>query len=196
VPPVAGAGLPRAVPGRPTGRTTLDVVAPLRVTGELRVPGGADAVSGPGLTATADGAAVAGTLTGTAAFTVRVAAGDRLGLALDVRPWPDPRTVEPPAPYGSWRAWARDDPERAAVEAATTTLATAAAASARAAEYSPYLQADAPGTDVSTFTYVVAAPAAAGRDVDSMRPRPGAITAAAVALLAIVGNALLLRRQL
>jgi hypothetical protein len=196
VPPVAGDGLPRVVPGEVTGRTTLDVVAPLRITGTLRVPGGGAAVSGPGLTPTADGATVAGTLADTAAFSVRVAKGEAIGLDLDVRPWLDPRTVAPPSPYRSWREWAASRPDPAAVTAATTTLATAAASSARAAEYSPYLQADAPGTDVSTFTYVVAPPAAVARPERGMRPRPGALTAAAVALLAVIGNAIALRRQL
>jgi hypothetical protein len=78
----------------------------------------------------------------------------------------------------------------------TARRATAAAAAARAAEYSPYLQADAPGTDVSTFSYVIAPPDAVPRPPDEMRPRPGAITLAAVALLAVLGNAELLRRQL
>jgi hypothetical protein len=179
-----------------TGRTSLDVTAPLRVTGSVTAPGGPDSIAGPGLTPTASGADVAGTLAASAAFSVKVAAGDRLGLELDVQPWPDPRTVEPPAPYRSWRAWARSDPDDEAVTAATTTLANAAAASARAAEYSPYLQADAPGTDVSTFTYVIAPPEAIAPTSNSMRPRPGAITLAAVALLAVIGNAELLRRQL
>jgi hypothetical protein len=194
VPPVAGAGLPRIVAGVATGRTTLDVVAPLRITGTVHAPAGS--VSGPGLTATPEGATVAGTLAGTAELTVRVATGDAIGLDLDVRPWLDPRTVTAPSPYRSWKAWAAADPGPAAMTAATTALATAAAASARAAEYSPYLQADAPGTDLSTFTYVVARPEAVVREDDSMRPRPGAITAAAVALLAVIGNALALRRQL
>jgi hypothetical protein len=195
-PPVAGAGLPTSVPGQVTGRTAIDVTAPLRVTGSVSAPGGPDAVSGPGLTPTATGAAVAGTLSDTAVFVVQVAAGDRLGLELEVQPWPDPRTLEPPASYTSWRAWARDDPGGAAVTRATTTLATVAASAARAAEYSPYLQADAPGTDVSTFTYVIAPPELVARPDDSMRPRPGAIILAAVALLAVLGNAELLRRQL
>jgi hypothetical protein len=195
-PPVASEGLPTHVPGQVTGRTTIDVTAPLRVTGTVTAPGGGSAVTGPGLTPTATGARVAGTLSASAAFTVDVAAGDRLGLDLEVRPWPDPRTVEPPASYPTWRAWARSGPDDAAVTAATTTLATVAAAAARAAEYSPYLQADAPGTDVSTFTYVIAPPEAVAPTADSMRPRPGAITLAAVALLAVLGNAELLRRQL
>lgn len=195
-PPVPGAGLPTTVPGRATGRTTIDVTAPLRVTGTVTAPGGGDAVAGPGLTPTATGAAVAGTLSASAAFTVDVAAGDRLGLELDVRPWPDPRTIDPPASYESWRAWARSGPDDAAVAAATTRLATVAAATARAAEYSPYLQADTPGTDISTFTYVIAPPEAVVQPAGSMRPRPGAITLAAVAILAVLGNAELLRRQL
>jgi hypothetical protein len=58
------------------------------------------------------------------------------------------------------------------------------------------LQADAPGSDLSTFTYVVAAPPRVHKLAADVQPRPGAIAAAAVALLAIVGNAELLRRRL
>ena len=194
-PPVAGHGLPRVVAGRPSGRLTSQVVAPLRVTGTILAPGGG-AVSGPGTSQAPGGAAVDGTLTGSASFDVRVAAGDRIGLHLEVAPWLDPRTLEPPDGRPTWRRWARTGPDTDAVAAATTTMVTAAAAAARAAEYSPYLQADAPGTARSSFTYVVAKPAAAPRADDGPQPRPGAITAAAVALLAVAGNAALLRRRL
>jgi hypothetical protein len=194
-PPVAGDGLPRVVPGARVGRRSLEVVAPLRVTGTITAPGGSAAVQGPGTSAAAGGVALEGTLTGDATFTVAVTSGDRLGLHLDVRPWIDGRTLTPPGGARSWHAWAGGRPSRAELTQATDTMVTAAATAARAAEYSPYLQADTPGTDRSTFTYVVAAPAATQRADDGPQPRPGAITAAVVALLAVAGNAALLRRQ-
>jgi hypothetical protein len=140
---------------------------------------------------------IAGTLSSTpASFAVRVAAGDRVGLDLDVRPWLDPRTVTPPSPAKTWTQWARSGPDASAVADATQQLVLATASSARSAEYSPYLQADAPGPDLSTFTFTVAPPPRLRHLVADVQPRPGAIAAAAVALLAIVGNALLLRRRL
>ena len=68
--------------------------------------------------------------------------------------------------------------------------------SARAAEYSPYLQANAPGADLSTFTYVIAAKPATRRADDDLHPHPVAIGLTVVAALALVGNAALLRRRL
>ena len=195
VPPVAGGGLPRVIRGRVTGTVQLPVTAPLRVTGRLTAPGGAAAVSGPGTSPAAGGVDVAGTLSADAQFTVRVRRGDRIGLHLDVRPWLDPRTVTPPAPARTWAQWLHRHPTSAAVANATQTLVAAAAATARSADYSPYLQADVPGPDLSTFTYDVAPPATVRIAAKQLRPRPGAITAAAVALLAIVGNAVLLRRR-
>jgi hypothetical protein len=168
----------------------------LWVTGTITAPGGSGAVQGPATTPTTGGVSVAGTLSSSVTFTVRVAAGDSIGMNLDVRPWLDPRTVAPPAPAHTWPQWQRSGPSASAVADATQTLVLAAAASARSAEYSPYLQADAPGPDLSTFTYVVAPPRLLARAVADMQPRPGAIAAAAVALLAIIGNAALLRRRL
>jgi hypothetical protein len=196
VPPAAGRGLPAALPGRRTGSLAVDVAAPLRVTGTITAPGGGDAITGPATTPAPGGASIAGTLTASATFTVRVAAGDRIGLDLDVRPWLDPRTVAPPAPARTWAQWKRSAPGASAIADATQTLVLGAAATARSAEYSPYLQADAPGPDLSTFTYVVAPAPKTSRAVADVQPRPGAIAAAAVALLAIVGNAALLRRRL
>src|SRR3954470_1700402 len=196
VPPVAGAGLPVALPGRATGRRQLDVVAPLRVSGTLRVPGATPSVSGPGTRPIADGAAIAGTLAGSVGFTVPVREGQRIVLHLDVRPWPDPRTLTPPAPARTWHGWASTNPGTAAVAQATDQLMATAAASAHAAEYSPYLQADAPGPDLSTFTYVTAAAAATSREGGGPQPRPGAIALTVVAAVAVIGNAALLRRRL
>jgi hypothetical protein len=196
VPPTGGHGLPADLPGRTTGSLGVHVVAPLRVTGAITAPGGSAAVTGPATTPTTGGAAVAGTLSSSATFTVRVGAGDRIGLELDVRPWIDARTVTPPAPTRTWAQWRRSAPSASSVAAATQTLVLAAAAAARSAEYSPYLQADAPGPDLSTFTYVVAPPPRAVHVTAAVQPRPGAIAAAAVAMLAIIGNAALLRRRL
>jgi hypothetical protein len=162
----------------------------------VRAPGGRGSVSGPGTTPTAAGATVAGTLAGTTSIGVRVASGDRVGLDLTVQPWLDPRTLEPPAPATTWRAWADAAPGPGAVRSATTAAVTAAATAARAAEYSPYLQADTPGRAVSAFRYSVAVETTARRADDHLDPDPAAIAAAVVALLAIVGNAALLRRLL
>jgi hypothetical protein len=195
VPPHVGAGLPARVPGVAEGLQQSTVVAPLRVTGTLGSAAGAPAtVRGPGTTPAASGASVAGTLEATAAFDVDLRAGQRLAMALDVRPWLDPRTLVPPA--ASWKAWARSGPSPADVRAATATLVSAAAAAARATEYSPYLQADTHGTDVSSFRYVVAAPRATPRAATALRPKPAAISAAVLALAAIAGNAALLWRRL
>src|SRR3954452_25329823 len=105
VPPVAGAGLPLALAGRPLGRRQLDVVGPLRVSGTVRVSGATPSVSGPGTTPIADGAAIAGRLAGSVEFTVPVLAGQRIVLHLAVRPWPDPRTLTPPPPARTWHGW-------------------------------------------------------------------------------------------
>jgi len=196
VPPTGGNGLPATLPGTTTGSLAVNVTAPLRITGTITAPGGSAAVQGPVTKPTAEGVSIVGTLSSTAAFVVRVAAGDRIGMNLDVRPWVDPRTINPPAPAKTWIQWARSQPSASAIADATQTLVLAAAASARSAEYSPYLQADAPGADLSTFTYVVATPPRLHKLTADVQPRPGAIAAAAVALLAIVGNAELLRRRL
>jgi hypothetical protein len=196
VPPVAGSGLPLRIPGHRTGSRQLTVVAPIRVTGTITVPGATPAVQGPGTTPIANGVAVAGTLSASVSFTVPMQQGQRLALHLDARPWPDPRTMTPPTPARSWHAWAKQSPGDPAAAKATDTLEAAAAASAHAAEYSPYLQADAPGPDLSTFTYVVASAAQSPRTDDGLRPRPGAIALAVVAAAAVAGNALLLRRRL
>ena len=195
LPPYAGDGLPTTLPGRVTSGEQVDVAAPLRVTGRIGITGATGSpVQGPGTTADAGGAQVAGTLDGSASFTVAMRAGQRLVVDLDVRPWLDPRLLV--APAASWQQWAASRPSTADVADATRTLAEAAAASARAAEYSPYLQADTPGPDLSTFRYVVAAPGATPRADEAVTAKPAGIAAALVALAAIAGNAALLWRQL
>jgi hypothetical protein len=203
LPPYAGDGLPAHLPGTSRGQEQLTVSAPLRVTGHLDVAeaaaGAPATVRGPGTTPTTTGAAVAGTLDGTADFEIDLRAGQHLQVDLDVRPWLDPRTLDPRTvvpPAATWRRWAANGPDAAATQAATTTLAEAAAAAARAAEYSPYLQADTPGTDLTSFRYVVAPAAATPRAGEEIRAKPAAIAAAGFALVAIAGNAALLWREL
>lgn len=190
-PPVAGAGLPEALPGRRDGTGTAQVTAPLVVRGT--VSGGT--VTGPGTTATPGGGTVRGTLAATAQFTVAAPPeGAPLRLDLAVQPWLDARVLAPPPPNRSWRDWAAAGPDRAARAAATATLMTSTAAAARSASYVPYLDADLPGTTRTTFRYVVAPAAAVARPVAPMQPRPGAIALAALALGAILANAGLLWR--
>src|SRR4051794_5519899 len=195
VPPYAGSGLPTTVPGAHQGDEQLTVSAPLRVTGSIGVAETGAAVRGAGATPSATGAAIAGTLDGSTSWDIDVRSGQHLKLDLDVRPWLDPRLLVPPT-GSSWRSWAATDPTAADRQSATTTLAEEAASAARAAEYSPYLQADPPGTDLSSFRYVVAPRTATPRAAAAIEAKPGAITAAALALVAISGNAALLWRQL
>jgi len=198
VPPYAGSGLPSHVGGTTSGQEQTNVVAPLRVTGTIGVadaPPGSVVVDGSGTTAAPQGAGVAGTLDGSASFDVAVHAGQHLLLDLDARPWLDPRLLVPPS-GSTWRAWLHSRPTINAVTDATTTLAEGAASAARAAEYSPYLQADTPGSDLSSFHFVVAPESATPRAREALQARPGGIAAAVVALVAIAGNAALLRRQL
>src|SRR3954453_6375449 len=194
VPPYAGSGLRTTVPGAPQGDEQLTVSAPLRVTRPIGVAETGAVVRGAGATPSATGADIAGTLDGSTSWDIDVRSGQHLKLDLDVRPWLDPRLLVPPA-GSSWRSWAATNPRAAERQSATTTLAEAAASAARAAEYSPYLQADTPGSDLSSFHYVVAPRAATPRAVRAIQAKPGAITAAALALVAISGNAALLWRQ-
>src|SRR3954447_23860691 len=195
VPPYAGSGLPTTVPGAHQGDEQLNVTAPLRVTGSIGVAETGAAVRGAGATPSATGADIAGTLDGSTSWDIDLRSGQHLKLDLDVRPWLDPRLLVPPT-GSSWRPWAATDRPAAERQSATTTLAEAAASAARAAEYSPYLQADTPGTDLSSFRYVVAPRTATPRAAAAIEAKPGAITAAALALVAISGNAALLWRQL
>ena len=197
VPPYAGDGLPLSVPGHVAGQTQVTAVSALRVTGTVGVVGAtSNTVQGPGTTPGVGGASISGTLDGQVTLTVGVRSGQRLRLDLDVLPWLDPRTLTPPAPAATWKQWSARHPAAGDVTSATTTLIAAAAATARSAEYSPYLQADTPGADLSTFHYVMATQTATRRAGDVVTAKPGAIAAAVVALFAIAGNAALLRRQL
>lgn len=195
LPPYAGSGLPRSLPGRKSGVSQIEVTAPLYVHGTLRVAGAqGNPVTGPTASAVAGGARLAGSLDGTAVFEVAMRAGQRLRADLDVRPWLDPRLLAPPAT--SWARWAASHPNRAALRTVTTEAVTRAAEAARAADYSPYLQADTPGPDLSSFRYVTARPPMVSRQVASLHAKPGAIAAALIAALAIIANGALLWRRL
>lgn len=197
VPPYAGGGLPLAVPGRVAGQMQLTAASALRVTGTIGVAGAtANTVQGPGTTPTTGGARIAGTLDAQVTLTVGMRSGQRLSLDLQVLPWLDPRTLTPPARSTTWKQWAARRPSASDVTAATNILISVAAVTARSAEYSPYLQADTPGPDLSTFHYVMAAETATRRAGVAINAKPGAIAATVIALLAIAGNAALLRRRL
>lgn len=195
-PPTAGNGLPLAVPGIASGAEAVTAVAALRVTGSIRVPGTAARVSGPATTALSDGARIQGNLVADATFQVDVTQPGRLDLDLTVQPWVDPRPLVPPAPFRTWPAWAAAGPGLAAQQVATRTLLTATANAARAAEFTPYLDANLKGERSTAYRYVVAPPALLGPAATLLRPRPAAISAAAVAGLLIAVNLGLLWRRL
>jgi len=195
-PPTVGNGLPEEVPGTVTGTASLAAVAALRVTGSIRVPGTRATVTGAGTAAVADGARINGTLHDTVSFRVDAPQPGRLVLDLMVQPWIDARPLAPPAPSRSWAAWAAANPGRAAQESATRTLLADTANAARAAEYTPYLDADLKGSSVTTYRYVVAAPSLPREAGAALQPRPAAIAAAAVAALLIAVDLGLLWRRL
>jgi hypothetical protein len=193
-PPTAGAGLPTSIPGQVSAEQVDQVTAPLLVAGWLRLASGKATVAGLGITGVPGGARVSGTLDGSVTFTLHAATAGTLMIDLTAQPWLDPRLLSPPAPYPSWAAWAADGPASSAVNAATAQLISGAAAAARAAEYTPYLEADVSGHAVSTFRYTVA-PAQRVHLAVPTRLQAAGVAAACVALLAIGGNAWALRRQ-
>ena len=197
VPPYPGGGLPKELQGTLIGQTQSMVTAPLRVSGTITVPGSTGtSVSGPGTHPIAEGASISGTLsTAPATLQVRLEAGQRLGLSLDVQPWLDARTFSPPDGARNWIAWAATHPSAAAIGDATATLVATAAQAARAADYSPYLQTDTNGLAAASFHYEMASETATRRAGKALTAKPGAIVAACLAGLAIAGNAALLRRQ-
>ena len=200
--PAAGAGLPAQVPATGEAAGTGSTGVPLRVEGAVSAAGADGAplavtVTGPATTPTPSGAAVAGTLPpgATAELRVVLPGPGRLDLDLTAIPALDPRTLDPPGGAASWAAWAARSPDAAARRAALDLLVTTAATAARATSYSPYLGADLPGTGTTTFRFSFAPPeqVAAGRA--PLEPKPGALVAAGVALLLLLGNAALIWRQ-
>jgi hypothetical protein len=195
-PPTAGNGLPLTVPGTATGTASLPAVAALRVSGSLRVPAIPARVTGPGTAPLADGARIVGTLHGAVSFRVEVPAAGHLALDLSVQPWLDPRPLAPPAPHRSWPAWAAARPSAVAQRDATSTLLAETANAARAAEYTPYLDAALPGSSATTYRYVLTTSLPAPTAGTGLRPRPAAIAAATVAALLIMVDLGLLWRRL
>jgi hypothetical protein len=197
--PVAGGGLPESLPAQGAiGGRAVTVVAPLRITGSVRISGAAGpvAVTGAGTTPEPDGATVAGVLHDATAITVQVpAGGGRLALELAARPTLDPRLLRPPSGR-TWVAWAGTRPQPSAVRRAVDILMDGAAAAARGYEYAPYLGLAVPAEVTASFEYVVAPPPPAAAAPRELRPRPGVITLAVVALLGIMGNSVAIWRRL
>ena len=196
--PSTDAGLPETIDVTGPARFAGEQSVPLRVSGVLTVDGAPATVTGPGTTATPDGARVEGTLTsstGPVELTAEVTGPGTLDLDLQVVPVLDVRQVRPPGGAPTWAAWAARGPDLAARRAALDVLVQVAATGARASSYSPYLGADLPGTGSTVFRYAFAAPdqAAAARRV--LEPKKGPIALAALALLLLLGNGALIWRQ-
>lgn len=203
--PAAGAGLPPTVPA--TGEASIGGSSgvPLRITGSISASGDDGAplqatVTGPATSPAPGGATVAGTVAGTlppgaaAELRVELPAAGRLDLDLTAIPALDSRTLDPPDGAASWAAWAAAAPDAAARRAALDLLVATAATAARATSYSPYLGADLPGTGTTSFLFSFAAPEVAVAARAALEPRPGAITAALVALLLLLANGALIWR--
>lgn len=195
-PPVAGRGLPCDLGVTSPARRLTTVAAAQSVAGTVRVLGAQGTVAGPGVTATADGGRIEGTLPGGAstAFTVHVTGACRLELDVSTQPTIDRRTLTPPKGFSSWSAWAASGPDSAARAAATDRVVAAAATAARAAVFYPYLQADLPGRASGTFSYSIDVPARAAAARATLHPKPGPIALAGLALGLILANGAALRR--
>lgn len=194
-PPAVGRGLPASLPAEQDGLGEAEVVAPLRISGTVRVPGAAATVTGPGLSALPDGAEVSGVLAGEVSFEVAVPpSGGVLDLKLDVSPALDPRVLAPPAGAASWAAWATAGPDAGQRRAATDLVVSVAAAGARAAAYTPYLGADIGGNITTTFVYAVAPPPVAQIATAPPELNRGAVALVGVAVLVLAANVVALWR--
>jgi len=203
-PPVPGeAGLPRELPAQgPVTTAVAPVVAPLRLTGSVRLlgPDGAPApgavLTGPGTTPVPGGGQLAGTLTASVAFTLRVPAPGRLALDLTAVPALPVAGLTPPPGSSSWAEWARGRPGPQERAAALSRLVLATAQAVRVRDVSPYLTTDLRGDARTVFRYALAPPPAAPPPVAApLRARPVAVGLAAAAVLLALGNAELLRRR-
>lgn len=195
-PPMAGRGLPRALPGTRTGSRESNVAVPFRVTGTIRVDGGAPVTPESGaIKHLPDGLRVDGVLTGEQPFTVRATRASTVTIDLTAYPTLDARLLRPPQGR-TWADWARRDPPPAEVERALATLVDAAAAAARSDEYAPYLGHHGPGPVSTTFRYRTAPAEVVRTAAPPLEPRPGAIALAGLALLGIAANATALWRRL
>jgi hypothetical protein len=195
-PPMAGRGLPASLPASATGSRELNTTAPFRVTGTIRVPGGAPVTpESGGVRHLADGLELDGVLSGEAAFTVSAAGAATVELDLTAYPTLDPRLLQPPRGR-TWADWLRLGPTPAETAAALTTLVEAAAAAARTDEYAPYLGHHGPGTVRTTYRITLAPPAAVVAPPAPLRPKPLPIALASIALVAILANTTAIWRRL
>lgn len=195
--PAAGRGLPATLPARDVGPVrNVAVPAPFRVTGTIRVPGGAAVSPASGaVTHLPDGLRLDGVLQGDTEFTV--AASGPSVVTMDLRAFPtvDPRGLTPDNAT-TWRRWLATKPGAAAARAATDRLVTALAESARGAEYAPYLGHHGPGKVTTTF-HLAFAPASAVRIAEKpLRPKALPLALAGVALLGVVANGTAIWRRL
>ncbi|HEX8001136.1 MAG TPA: hypothetical protein VF519_00405 [Mycobacteriales bacterium] len=195
VPPAAGRGLPLSLPARETGAPrNVAVPAPLRVRGAITAPGAEPAGPLLGATRVTGGIGVNGVLQGDVEFVLRVAAAGRLALDLTAFPTVDPRPIEPPG--DSWRAWAARRPSATEARQVTDALVRAAAESARAHEYAPYLGHHGRGTVVTSFHVAMAEAAVEPAAAAPLRPKPLPLALASFALLGVVANATAIWRRL
>ena len=195
-PPMAGRGLPAALPATTTGRREATVAAPFRVTGTIRVGGGAAVTpESAAVTHLADGLRLDGTLQGDAEFTVRAAGAATLTVALTAYPTLDPRLLQPPR-GATWAEWLRLGPTPGETRDALTTLVDNAAMAARTDEYAPYLGHHGRGRVTTTFVFRMAPAEVVRTAAAPLRPKPGGIALASLALLAIVANTTVLWRRL
>ncbi len=198
-PPVAGRGLPLALPVTGLGSRMVTVVAPLRIAGTVTVPGQRGVtVTGPGASATpsGDGARLAGVLQGSAEIALEVPDAGKLALDLTVVPALDPRRLAPPDGASSWVAWAATRPTVGDRRSATDVLVDAAAAAARADDLAPYLGHPGPGPTTTEFRYSLAAAPTLARQRIPLRPRPVPIVLTVLGLVAAAGGGVLAWRRL
>lgn len=197
-PPAAGRGIPETLPARvvrPSVETTA--VAPLRVTGTIRVEGGRPGSAESGaITHLPDGLRVDGVLQGEGEFAVLADGPARLVLDLTAFPTVDPRGLVPPS-GATWAEWAKRKPFPAERRDAFRQLVTAASEAARADEYAPYLGHHGPGDVTTTYRIGVSpvgdAPVATA---PRLTPRTLPIALAGLALLGIVANGTAIWRRL
>jgi hypothetical protein len=187
--PVAGRGLPKALPATAVGSTTGAVAAPMRVVGSLTAPGGAT-LTGP----TATAGHFSGVLTDTATFTLTMPTAGGIALAVTATPSLDERTLLPPQGT-SWTSWGSSDVNPVAARAATAQLIDAAAAAARGAELSPYVGADTAGPASTRFRYSLSEPTATARPPQPVHAHPVALGVVAAAGLLVLGAAAAIWRR-
>jgi hypothetical protein len=201
--PSTSAGLPRSVSVTDRAQVASTQAVPYFVQGSLTLKGTSGTVTGPGTTASADGATVRGTLGGSLAgnasasarFVADVAGPGSLGLDLTAVAALNPGELRPPAPFTTWRDWAAASPSQQSRRQALDLLVAVAATGARASSYSPYLGADLLGAGSTEFRWSFATPERAVV-VDVLEPRWGAIGVTGLAAALILGNLVLIWRRL